>query len=66
LWKNIKRLHYTTYIRDNEPAKKCLKMVMALALLPAEQIELGFQDVKTYYARMNNVNLARFFTYFSR
>ncbi|CAI6357914.1 unnamed protein product [Macrosiphum euphorbiae] len=41
LWKNIRRLHYTTYIRDNELAKKCLKMVMALSLLPAEQIELG-------------------------
>jgi len=65
LWKNIKRLNYTTYIRDNELAKKCLKMVMALALLPGEQIDLGFQDIKNY-ARMNNVNLARFFTYFSR
>jgi len=43
----------------------CVRMTAALALLPANQIDLGFQEIKTY-ALANGVRLARFFTYFSR
>jgi len=30
------------------PAKMCVKMTAALALLPAHQIEMGFEDIKMY------------------
>lgn len=46
-------------------AKMCIKMTAALALLPYDKIETGFQEVKTY-AQVNNVQLPRFFTYFLR
>ncbi|CAI6358348.1 unnamed protein product [Macrosiphum euphorbiae] len=64
LWKNIKRLRYTEYIKNNETAKMCIKMVMVIALLPINEIELGFQDI-TNHARLNNVDLTRFFNYFT-
>jgi len=37
----------------------CVRMTAALALLPANRIDEGFEEIKTYA-------LARFFTYFSR
>jgi len=40
-------------------------MTAALALLPPEEIERGYQEVKNY-AQANNVQMPRFFTYFSR
>jgi len=43
----------------------CVKMVMVLALLPANEIDTGFQEIKNH-ARMNNINLTRFFNYYSR
>jgi len=46
-------------------AKMCVKMTAALALLPEHQIETGFEDIKMY-AQANDVQLPRFFTYFSR
>eukprot|EP00102_Acyrthosiphon_pisum_P016294 XP_008187200.1 PREDICTED: uncharacterized protein LOC100569497 isoform X3 [Acyrthosiphon pisum] len=64
LWKNIKKMQLTAYLRHNEHGKMCLKMMMVLALLPANEIEDGFQDIKDY-ALVNDVNMARFFTYFS-
>lgn len=65
LWKNIKKMQLTAYLRHNEHGKMCLKMMMVFALLPANEIEDGFQDIKDY-ALLNDVNMARFFTYFSR
>lgn len=46
-------------------AKMCVKMTAALALLPHDFIERGFEEIKTY-AQANQVQLPRFFTYFSR
>lgn len=43
----------------------CIKMTAALALLPHYEIERGFQEVKNY-VQSNQVQLPRFFTYFSR
>ncbi|KAF0707763.1 MULE domain-containing protein, partial [Aphis craccivora] len=47
LWKNIKKLNFTTYIRNNETAKMCVKMVMVLALLPANEIDTGHWLIRT-------------------
>ena len=44
-------------------AKMCVKMTAALALLPEDQIETGFEDIKIY-AQTNNVQLPRFFYIF--
>lgn len=65
LWKNVKKMQYTAYLRENDHCKMCLKMLMVLPLLPANDIEEGFQDIKNY-ALVHNINMARFFTYFSR
>jgi len=46
-------------------AKMCVKMTAALVLLPAHQIETGFEDIQMY-DQANIVLLPRFFTYFSR
>lgn len=46
-------------------AKICVRMIAALALLPHNLIENGFQDVKNY-ALAKEVQLPRFFTYFAR
>jgi len=43
----------------------CIKMVMVIALLPINEIELGFQDI-TNHARLNNVDLTRFFNYLNQ
>jgi hypothetical protein len=40
-------------------------MTAALALLPEDQKETGFEDIKMY-AQTNNVQFPRFFTYYSR
>lgn len=56
---------YSGYIRQNREAKMCLKMCAVLALLPAHQIEMGFQEIRNY-AQNNGVVLPRFFTYISR
>lgn len=56
---------YTTYVKNNIQAKMCIKMTAALALLPLEEIERGYQEVKNY-AQANHVQMPRFFTYFSR
>lgn len=52
---------YSGYIKQNREAKIC----SVLALLPAYQIDQGFQEVKDY-AQTHKVLLPRFFTYFSR
>jgi len=56
---------YSGYIKQNREAKMCLRMCTVLALLPAYQIEQGFQEIKNY-AQANEVLMPRFFTYFSR
>ncbi|KAF0724862.1 RING-type domain-containing protein, partial [Aphis craccivora] len=58
LQKNIKKLGYTRYVKENMAAKMCVKMTAALALLPEHQIEMGFEDIKMY-AQANNVQLPR-------
>jgi len=65
LQKKIKKLGYTNYVKENMSAKMCIKMTAALALLPHHQIEMGFEEIKSY-AQENRVQLPRFFTYFSR
>ncbi|CAI6376517.1 unnamed protein product [Macrosiphum euphorbiae] len=64
LQKNIKKMGYSGYIKENREAKMCLRMCSVLPLLSAYQIEQGFQEVKTY-AQTHEVILPRFFTYFS-
>ncbi|CAI6359310.1 unnamed protein product [Macrosiphum euphorbiae] len=64
LQKNIKRMGYSGYIGQNREAKMCLRMCAALALLPANKIEQGFQEIKNY-AHNNEILIPRFFTYFS-
>jgi len=39
-------LGYTAYVKNNIQAKRCLKMTAALALLPHQEIERGYQEVK--------------------
>ena len=56
---------YSRYIQQNREAKMCLKMCSVLALLPAHQIEMGFQEIKNH-AQNYGVLLPRFFTYMSR
>ncbi|KAE9524405.1 hypothetical protein AGLY_015126, partial [Aphis glycines] len=46
LQKNIKKIGYSGYIKQNREAKMCLRMCTVLAFLPAHQIEQGFQEVK--------------------
>ncbi|KAL4126477.1 hypothetical protein QTP88_010699 [Uroleucon formosanum] len=48
LQKNIKKMGYSGYIKENREAKMCLRMCSVLALLPVYQIEQGFQEVKNY------------------
>ncbi|XP_016660058.1 uncharacterized protein LOC107883814 [Acyrthosiphon pisum] len=64
LQKNIKKMGYSRYIQQNREAKMCLKMCSVLALLPAHQIEMGFQEIKNH-AQNYGVLLPRFFTYMS-
>jgi len=58
-------LGYTAYVQNNIQAKMCLKVTAALVLLPHQEIERGYQEVKNY-AQANHVQMPRFFTYFSR
>ncbi|XP_060855532.1 uncharacterized protein LOC132933237 [Metopolophium dirhodum] len=62
--RKIKKLGYTSYVKNNMHAKMCIKMTAALALLPHYEIERGYQEIKNY-AQANVVQLPRFFTYFS-
>ncbi|KAL5245907.1 hypothetical protein ACI65C_013315 [Semiaphis heraclei] len=55
---------YSNYVQQQREAKMCLRMCAVLALLPAHQIEQGFQDIKMH-AQNNGVLMPRFFTYFS-
>ncbi|XP_050430408.1 uncharacterized protein LOC126839253 isoform X2 [Adelges cooleyi] len=64
LQKNIKKMGYVEQLKQSIEAKKCFKMCAALALLPANRVEEGFQEVKNHAAN-NNVLLPRFFTYFT-
>ncbi|XP_060855076.1 uncharacterized protein LOC132932730 [Metopolophium dirhodum] len=64
LQKNIKKMGYSNHVQQHREAKMCLRMCAVLALLPAHQIEQGFQDIKMH-AQNNGVLLPRFFTYFT-
>jgi len=61
----VKKLGYTNYVKENSPARMCVKITAALALLPHHLIERGFENIKTY-AQDHQVQLPRFFTYFAR
>ncbi|XP_022180518.1 uncharacterized protein LOC111040800 [Myzus persicae] len=64
LVKNIRSQGLIPYVTNNEMAQICIKMTAALALLPSNKIEEGFQIIRRY-SRDNNINLTSFFTYFS-
>ncbi|XP_060855411.1 uncharacterized protein LOC132933098 [Metopolophium dirhodum] len=64
LLKNIKKMGYSNHVQQHREAKMCLRMCAVLALLPAHQIEQGFQDIKMH-AQNNSVLIPRFFTYFT-
>ncbi|CAI6369683.1 unnamed protein product [Macrosiphum euphorbiae] len=38
VWKSMKRFCYLELVKSNDKAKKCLRMVMALPLLPSHKI----------------------------
>ncbi|CAI6360474.1 unnamed protein product [Macrosiphum euphorbiae] len=64
LIKNVKRLGLAQYVKDNVQAQICLKMCAALALLPVNKIDEGFQLIRRH-AIDNNVRFATFFNYYS-
>ncbi|CAI6374754.1 unnamed protein product [Macrosiphum euphorbiae] len=64
LVKNIRSQGLIPYVKNNEMAQICIKMIAALALLPSNKIEEGFQIIRRY-SRDSNINLTSFFTYFS-
>lgn len=63
--RNIKRKGLTVYIKNSEEAQMCVKMFAALALLPANLIEQGYQCIRQK-ARINNLQLTLFFNYFNK
>ncbi|KAF0711480.1 CCHC-type domain-containing protein [Aphis craccivora] len=48
VWRKMKKLGYLHLVNANESALKCLKLLLSLPLLPADDIENGFFD---YYRR---------------
>lgn len=63
--KNVRRLGLTVYIKNSIEAQTCIKMFAALALLPGNLIQEGYQCIRQN-ARINNLQLTPFFNYFSR
>jgi len=61
----MKRFGYLELVHSNVKALKCLRMVMALPLLPSHKIVEGFQIIKAYVIRYN-VNLTRLFDFYNR
>lgn len=63
--KNVRRLSLTEYIKNSIEAQMCIKMFAALALLPANLIQEGYQCIRQN-ARNNNFQFTPFFNYFRR
>uniref|UniRef100_A0A2S2NGI5 MULE transposase domain-containing protein n=1 Tax=Schizaphis graminum TaxID=13262 RepID=A0A2S2NGI5_SCHGA len=64
LMRNIRRKGLTTYLKHSHEAQMSIKMFAALALLPANQIEEGYQCIRQH-ARNNNLQITSFFNYFN-
>lgn len=63
--RNIRPKGLTTYLKNSHEAQMCVKMFAALALLPANLIEEGYQ-CKRQHAKNNNLQLTPFFIYFKQ
>jgi len=61
----MKRFGYLELVNSNDKAKKCLRMIMSLPLLPSDKIEEGFKVIKAYATRYN-INMMRLFDYYNR
>ncbi|XP_060844983.1 uncharacterized protein LOC132924597 [Rhopalosiphum padi] len=63
VYEQMIRFGYSSLIMDSGIAFKCLKMLMALPLLPPNKIVAGFEEVKAYAYRMQ-VHIPRLFDYY--
>jgi len=63
--RNIRRKGLTTYLKNSHEAQMCVKMFVALALVPANLIEEGYQCIQQH-ARNNNLQPTPFFNCFNR
>lgn len=61
----MKQLNYFNIINTNEYALKSIKLLLALPLLPSQEIERGFQLIKAY-ALNHNVPMSSLFDYYQR
>lgn len=65
VWKKIKKLGFLQLINNNERALKILRMLLALPLLLAGDMEQGFNIIKAYATR-ENINMRSLFEYYQR
>jgi len=61
----MRKLGLLHLINNNERALKILRMLFALPLLPARDIEQGFNIIKTFATR-ENINMRNLFEYYQR
>jgi len=65
VWRKIKKLGCLQLMKNNPWAVKILRILMVIPLLPAQQFEEGFNELKRY-AGAYNVDLHMLFDYYER
>ena len=63
-WQKIQCVGLAKEYQQNTDVRIILKSFVALALIPEEDIYLGFQKLKETTAKMQNENIAKFVSYF--
>jgi len=61
----MKSLQYLNYVNNNDNAKKVLRLLMCLPLLPAQNIETGFMLIRAFTTN-HQVNLEWLLQYYQR
>uniref|UniRef100_A0A2S2PAB2 RING-type domain-containing protein n=1 Tax=Schizaphis graminum TaxID=13262 RepID=A0A2S2PAB2_SCHGA len=64
IYEHMIKFGYSNLIMDSGIAFRCLKMLMALPLLPPNKIITGFEEVKAYAYRMQ-VHIPKIFDYYN-
>lgn len=65
VWKNMRSRGYLQHVNTNQFALDSLKMLFALPLLPAREMERGYALIKAF-ATNHGVHMDNLFDYYNR
>eukprot|EP00102_Acyrthosiphon_pisum_P018855 XP_016656065.1 PREDICTED: uncharacterized protein LOC103307748 [Acyrthosiphon pisum] len=65
VWRKMNSLGYLHHLNTNDNARKVLKLLMSLPLLPARDMENGYLLIRAF-ARNHDVHLERLLSYYER